>query len=104
MGIKLTEEQAKSIYFNEKIEGFEYEKVTESDWIDEGKIQSCEIIFKHDDKYYAFDLLRTGDHWSGYELEYYDDEAIEVVKKPITTYEWVSVTYTQKEENIHGNC
>ncbi|WP_090739420.1 hypothetical protein [Paenibacillus sp. Mc5Re-14] len=96
MKLKLTEEQRKSILLEKDIEGFDYESVEQSDWEDQGKFQSCEVIFKHEGKYYAFYAYRHGSYWSSYEIDFYDDDVTEVTKEAYTSYRWVQV---KAEEN-----
>lgn len=73
-----------------------FELVEESNWIDEGKYSSCEVIFKDTEtgKHYMFEITRSGSYYSHYEYEVYDS-AVEVeltkYEKTITVKEWVQV-------------
>lgn len=93
--MKLTEDQMEAIMDGVKTD-FSYKKIEQSEWEDEGKFQSCEVIFECDGKFYSFSPTRSGDYWSGYELGFYDDEAVEVEQREVITYAWVPVE--QKEE------
>lgn len=96
MKMKLTENQMRSILWREDIEGFDYELIEKSEWEVEDKYQTCEVIFKHNDKFYSFYAYRTGNYYQGYETEFWDDEALEVTKKAYTSYRWIQV---KVEEN-----
>lgn len=86
--IKLTEKQMEYIYEELEIDEFDYERIKVSDWTDEGKIDSCDIVFKKDDKHYRYTIFRHGNYWRGYEFEFYDNEADEVEEVEVTIKEW----------------
>lgn len=94
--IKLTKEQANTLFFEvEKDEEWEGFKVIEQgEWIDEGKYQYRDTVFKYDDKIWEFFVSRSGSYFSDY---YYDiedateTEAYEVEKVKVTTHKWVRV-------------
>lgn len=90
--MKLTREQMKAILWDYEIEGFEFEQIEKSAWEDQGKFQSCQVIFKQNNKFYSFIAYRSGNYWSGYEMEFWDDEAIEVQKQMFVSSEWKSVS------------
>lgn len=72
--------------------GIDYEYVTESVWIDEGKFQHGELEVKIEGKTYIFYQARSGSYHSGY---YYDvDEVEEYV--PDTRYS-VAYVFPSKE-------
>lgn len=89
--IKLTEKQREYIYQDLELDEFDYERVYTSKWIDEGKIDTCDVIFKKDDKHYRFTMYRYGDCYKGYEYEFYDNVAIEVEEVEVTIKEWRNV-------------
>lgn len=90
--MKLTHEQMKTILYEEGIDELGIELVEQSKWVSDHKMQTCEVIFKQNDKYFAFGAYRQGDDWSGYETDFFDDNAIEVTKEAYTAYRWVQVT------------
>lgn len=99
MKLKLNNDQLSAIMDREKIDGFEYEFIEQSDWEIEGKIQHCEVIIKHNEKYYAFYPFRSGDYWSGYEVDFFEEDLVEVKGESYTSYRWVQVT-AQENSNV----
>lgn len=87
--IKLTSKQMEKILEEYDIDEFEYEHVYQSEWTDEGKYASSDVIFKKDGKYYMFNATRYGNHYRGYDLEFYDNEAIEVEKVKVVKEIWL---------------
>lgn len=100
MKIKLTEEQMEAILYGNAIAGFEYEPVEDPQWEVGHKMQSCEVIFEHNDKYYSFGASRHGDEWQGWEVEFWDNEAIEVQKESYIAYRWVQVNNDPNSTDI----
>jgi hypothetical protein len=72
----------------------EYQEVEivegEDDWQVEHKCEQSQIIFKYQDKYYAFWLTRWGNYWSGYEYDEPED-AYEVEQVEKTILVWKAV-------------
>lgn len=87
--ITITEELAKQLFYGE-YEGTDYEYVEEEDWRDDGKYSYQEVIFKHNGKFYSFEVQRCGIYHTDYDYTYYTD-CTEVVKKEIVTEAWVAV-------------
>jgi hypothetical protein len=83
--IKLTETQAKAIFFQDYSE---FKTVESSDWDDYGKYQIQEIIFSHEEKHYSLSVERHGSYSSGYDY-YYELDCSEVEQIEITTKVWV---------------
>ena len=82
--MKISKEIYEALCWDKEVDGFEV--VDDSDWIDEGKYQLRTIVVEHVNKFYSTAFGRTGDAWSGYELDLYDDtyELQEVVPKEVT--------------------
>lgn len=96
--LKLTEEQLIDLWREEAILDKEnndiFVVVEEGDWIDGGKYQDAEIIFKdvRTDKHYSFTITRSGSYFSHYEFEVYDKpDEVKKVTEVITVEKWVLV-------------
>jgi hypothetical protein len=89
MELKFTEKELKDIMWSDS----DHELVYEGDWEDQGKYQISEVVFRHaeDGKFYMFAPVRTGNHYSGYELEFWDTDVWEVEQKEIVVTKWVEV-------------
>lgn len=89
---KLNEAELQAIMWEDDV-GFEYELVHEGEWEDEGKFQSAEFVFLNleDNKHYMFSATRSGNHWSGYEMDFWDTDVVEVEQKEIKIMQWVEV-------------
>jgi hypothetical protein len=59
-------------------------------WEDQGKFHRTECIFKDPatSTFYKFQIIRTGDHWSGYDFDFSYSVAKEVVKATKTIEYW----------------
>ncbi|MBC1230520.1 hypothetical protein HB816_08695 [Listeria booriae] len=96
---KFTEEQLISVW---RENGFavgndDWQDVTlvdETEWIDQGKFGSKDIVFLHNSKHYSYSLYRQGDYYRGYEFGV-EDGATEVTEKRTTktieVVEWIPV-------------
>lgn len=82
--MKITEDQAAEIG-NECSDEFEHVETTE--WEDGGKYSYCNVIFKHDGKFYSMTIYRSGSYYSEYYFTY-DTECPEVEKIPVTVLQW----------------
>lgn len=93
--IKLDPEEAKLLVW-EDLEDFEVYDESD-DWVQEGKYQSCEVIYKQmsTGKFFSAILERSGSYhtdwdynyeWAGLELT-----EVELREKVITVREWVAV-------------
>lgn len=94
MTVMLTEEQMSAIFSGDETD-FLYEKVEETDWVDEGKYQHCEVIFKiPDGRHFSFFVTRSGSYFTEYHFQF-DSDVTEV--KKVTEYQkiehWVGVDY-----------
>lgn len=90
--MKLTVDQKRAILDGEKIEGFDYEWIEKTEWQVDHKSQTCEVIFKHNKKYYTFVVYREGSYYQGYDIEFFEDEAVEVTIETYISYRWIQVT------------
>lgn len=86
--MKITQEQAESLFDNEDIDDLEF--VEELDWIDDGKYQYCNVVFKKGGKHYWMGISRSGGYFSHYEYQY-DLYCNEVNKVATTTEVWKEV-------------
>jgi hypothetical protein len=94
--VKFTEEQLANVLRNDGLydtqgNEIDYEIAFEDDWVDQGKYQTKEVVFKVDDRFYRFYVTRSGSYWSDYDHWY--DNAVEVkpVKKVIEITAWEAV-------------
>ena len=90
--MKLTEEQAEAIFFEEgytnpSADEPEFGIVEEGDWEDNYKTQIRETIFEYEGKTYALCVTRSGSYYSEY---YYDYllECPQVSKIEVIKTEW----------------
>ncbi|MGM0846945.1 MAG: hypothetical protein ACQEUT_18455 [Bacillota bacterium] len=72
-----------------------YSIIDQGDWINDGKYQNRETIFRYKGKFYSIDEGRSGSYFTEY---YYDSEdwpeeveATEVMQVPVTKYEWRAI-------------
>ena len=79
--------------------GRDFEIIEQGDWINDGKYQHQETIFRFKTKFYSIYAGRSGSHFTDW---YYDSEdwpskvdASEVEKREVTTYQWL---FKQEEE------
>lgn len=97
--IKITKEQLEELYFEggATIDGKEIEVVEESEWEQDHKFQTLELIFTDGEKHYRGYIGRSGSPFTDwtYDSEVYgadDIEEISVVeKKEVVTTKWVAV-------------
>ena len=91
--MKFKKEDLLSITEDEYPEGFT--AVEESNWVQDGKNQRQEIIFKFGGKFYSLNDSRTGSYHTDwyYDSEYWPDELDlwEVVPVEITTRRWEAI-------------
>ena len=94
--MRFTKEQVETLFYEDVLvdaHGNElaHEIVEEGEWIDSGKYQYKEIVFKVGEKFYRFGITRAGSYWSDY--DYWFDDAVEVrpVKKVIEITTWEAV-------------
>lgn len=95
MKVVLTTEQMRAIFMGDETD-FPYEMVEKSEWLDDGKYQHCEVIFKiPDGRHFVFGVTRSGSYFTEYDYQF--DGNIEEVKK-IKEYQeverWVEPSYT----------
>lgn len=64
----------------------DYEVVEEGDWINEGKYQSAEIVYKVGDQFFCVVLSRSGSYFSDY--DYLEPDCYEVEPVVITKTEY----------------
>ena len=106
----LTEEEAKSIYWEDNPD---YKEVEDQGWEDEGKYSFGSKIFQDKDgKFWKVGANRSGSYFTDYDYNY-NTEIFEVEQKEITTMQWVNkkldkwlgeknlVTFIEAVFNLH---
>lgn len=93
-GSKFTEEELEFIAWGEyesikDIDLSSAEVVDEDEWIQDGKYQFRNLIFKYQDKFYALPCSRSGSPFTDWYYEY--DQPYEVVKQQKVIEVWTTV-------------
>ena len=65
--MRFTKEQLETVFYEDTLRGeqgneIDYEIVDDGEWIDGGKYQNKEVVFKVGDKFYCFDVTRAGSY------------------------------------------
>ena len=64
------------------------------EWIDDGKYDNKEIVFKYENKFYSLWISRTGSYYTEYYLSIEDEDTFkcwEVESVEVTKKEWKAV-------------
>ena len=93
--MRLTQAQVNQMFFEGGLEedGMSLGVVEESEFEQDYKYQTAELIFTDGDKFYRTYVTRSGSPFTSWEYEDFGDDAEinEVEKREVTTTEWVNV-------------
>lgn len=65
-----------------------YTAIHIGEWEDDGKYQHQQIVFKYQDKFYAFWIVRSGSYFTDYYYQYPDQaDEVHLVEKTIRVWE-----------------
>lgn len=94
MRIELTEELANELWLEEEVEveGVTYAVQDITNWEDDFKYQSCQVIFSEspsdESPHYSMGVSRTGSFYTDYNYEF-SLSCPEVIRQEKSSYEWV---------------
>lgn len=82
----------KDLWREDEVEGFEH--IETGDFVQDGKYQWCPMVFKYQDRFYCYDVQRSGSPFTDwvYEWEWMKKDAYvecyEVEKVEVVTTDW----------------
>lgn len=106
--MQITLRQLRDIYFEDSDyqDGGKFVKVEEGEWKDDGKYQSCKIIFKDTttDKHYSYWVSRSGSYFSEWYYDQFDynldgkEEVSEVKLQEVIIKKWMPIKNKHKSK------